>query len=52
MRKATRRLLIGAALFALAIALAFVHTPWSLAVFLLVPVLHILPGPIHVDWTR
>lgn len=52
MRKATWRLLIGAGLFALAIALAFVHPRWSLAVFLLVPVLHILPGPIHVDWTH
>ena len=52
MRKATRRLLIGAGLFAVAIALAFVDPRWSLAVFLIVPVLHILPGPIHVDWTR
>ncbi len=52
MRKATKRLLIGAGLFAVAIALAFVHPRWSLAVLLIVPVLHILPGPIHVDWTR
>ena len=52
MRKATRRLLIGAALFGIAIALAFVDPRWSLAVFLIVPVLHILPGPVHVDWTR
>ena len=52
MRKATKRLLIGAGLFAVAIALAFVHPRWSLAVLLIVPLLHILPGPIHVDWTR
>jgi uncharacterized membrane protein len=52
MRKATRRLLIGAGLFAVAIALAFVHPRWSLAVFMIVPVLHILPGPIHVDWAH
>ena len=52
MRKATKRLLIGAGLFAVAIALAFVEPRWSLAVLMIVPVLHILPGPIHVDWTR
>ena len=52
MRKATRRLLIGVALFGIAIALAFVDPRWSLTVFMIVPVLHILPGPIHVDWTR
>ncbi|HJU86697.1 MAG TPA: hypothetical protein VJ788_04940, partial [Gemmatimonadota bacterium] len=52
MRKATRRLLIGAGLFAVAIALAFVDPRWSLGAFMIVPVLHILPGPIHVDWTR
>ncbi|HJR53079.1 MAG TPA: TMEM175 family protein [Gemmatimonadota bacterium] len=52
MRKATRRLLIGAGLFVIAIALAFVDPRWSLATFIAVPVLHILPGPVHVDWTR
>ncbi len=52
MRKATRRLLIGAGLFAIAIGLAFVDPRWSLATFIAVPVLHILPGPVHVDWTR
>jgi uncharacterized membrane protein len=52
MRKATRRLLIGIGLFGIAIALAFVDPRWSLAAFMIVPVLHILPGPIHVDWTR
>ena len=52
MREATKRLLIGSGLFAIAIALAFVDPRWSLAAFLVVPVLHILPGPIHVDWTR
>ena len=52
MRQATRRLLIGIALFAVAIALAFVDPRWSLATFIAVPVLHILPGPVHVGWTR
>ena len=52
MRKATRRLLIGAVLFGVAIALAFVDPRWSLAMFIAVPVLHILPGPVHVDWTH
>ena len=52
MRKATRRLLIGAGLFGPAIALAFVDPRRSLAMFIAVPVLHILPGQVHVDWTR
>jgi uncharacterized membrane protein len=52
LRRATRRLLIGVVLFAAAIAVAFVKPRWSLVVFLAVPVLHILPGPIHLDWTR
>jgi uncharacterized membrane protein len=52
LRKATRRLLIGVGFFAVAIAVAFVDPRWSLVVFLIVPVLHILPGPVHVDWTR
>lgn len=52
LRKATRRLLIGVGFFAVAIAVAFVDPRWSLVVFLIVPVLHVLPGPVHVDWTR
>jgi len=52
MRKATRQILFGVALFAAAIGVAFVSPTASLAVILLVPVLHILPGPIHMHWTR
>jgi uncharacterized membrane protein len=52
MRRATRRILIGIALFAAAIALAFVDPRWSLATFMAVPLLHILPGPVHVDWSH
>lgn len=52
MRKATRRLLLGAALFSIAIALAFVNPRWSLAAYMMIPVLHVLPGPVHVDWNR
>lgn len=52
MRQATKKLLIGAGLYAIAIALSFVDPRWSLGAFIVVPVLHILPGPIHVDWTR
>ncbi|CAN5796248.1 TMEM175 family protein [soil metagenome] len=50
--RATRRLLLGAVIFVAAIAVAFVNPRWSLVVFLTVPVLHILPGPIHLGWTR
>jgi hypothetical protein len=32
--------------------MAFVQPSWSLFVFLLVPVLHILPGPVYLHWTR
>jgi uncharacterized membrane protein len=52
MRHATRQILIGVALFAAAIAVAFVSPRASLAVILAVPVLHLLPGPIHIHWTR
>jgi len=52
MRNATRQILVGVAIFAAAIGVAFVDPRWSLLVFLLVPVLHILPGPIHLHWTR
>ena len=52
MRKATRRLLLGAVLFSIAIALAFVNPRWSLAAYMMIPVLHVLPGPVHVDWNR
>lgn len=52
MRNATRQILVGVAIFGVAIGVAFVDPRWSLLVFLLVPVLHILPGPIHMHWTR
>ena len=52
MRKATRQILFGVALYAAAIGVAFVSPRASLAVILLVPVLHIMPGPIHMHWTR
>lgn len=52
MRKVSRRILVGVAMFAAAIAVSFVSPRWSLAVFLLVPLLHVLPGPIHMHWTR
>ena len=51
-RKVSRQILIGATVFAAGMAMAFVQPSWSLFVFLLVPVLHILPGPVHLHWTR
>ncbi|HUF88404.1 MAG TPA: hypothetical protein VMR66_00310 [Gemmatimonadota bacterium] len=52
MRNATRQIPVGVGIFGVAIGVAFVDPRWSLLVFLLVPVLHILPGPIHMHWTR
>jgi uncharacterized membrane protein len=52
MRNATRQILVGVAIFTAAIAVAFLDPRWSLLVFLLVPVLHIMPGPVHMHWTR
>jgi uncharacterized membrane protein len=52
MRQATRRILIGVALFGSAVGLAFVSPRASLIVFLIVPLLHVLPGPVHLHWTR
>jgi uncharacterized membrane protein len=51
-RKVSRQILIGATVFAAGMGMAFVQPSWSLFVFLLVPVLHILPGPVHLHWTR
>ena len=51
-KKVTRQILIGATVFAAGMGMAFVQPAWSLFVFLLVPGLHILPGPIHLHWTR
>jgi uncharacterized membrane protein len=51
-KKVTRLIMIGAAVFAAGIGMGFVNPSWSLFVFLLLPLLHILPGPIHLHWTR
>jgi hypothetical protein len=51
-RKVSRQILIGATVFAAGMGMAFVQPSWSLFVFLLVPVLHILPGPVYLHWTR
>ena len=51
-KKVTRLILIGAMVFAAGMGMAFIRPSWSLFVFLLVPVLHILPGPVHLHWTR
>jgi uncharacterized membrane protein len=51
-RKATRQIMIGSAVFAAGMAMAFVKPSLSLFVFLLVPVMHILPGPVYLHWTR
>jgi uncharacterized membrane protein len=51
-RKVSRQILIGATVFAAGMGMAFVQPSWSLFVFLVVPVLHILPGPVHLHWTR
>lgn len=50
--KATRQILIGPLLYATAIAVSFVDPRLSLLVILAVPVLHLLPGPVHLHWTR
>lgn len=52
MREATRQILIGLAIYAAGIALSFFDPRWSLGLFMLVPILHLLPGPIHLHWTR
>jgi hypothetical protein len=44
--------MIGSAVFAAGMAMAFVKPSLSLFVFLLVPVMHILPGPVYLHWTR
>ncbi|MFN2383420.1 MAG: TMEM175 family protein [Gemmatimonadota bacterium] len=51
-RHGTRRLLVGPALYALAIGLTYVDPRVSLGILLTVPLLHLLPGPIHLHWTR
>lgn len=49
---ATRQILVGPALYAAAIAVSFVNPGLSLLTILAVPVLHVLPGPFHLQWTR
>ena len=51
-RSATRQILVGVSVFSAAIGVAFLSPRASLAVILLVPVLHILPGPVHMHWSR
>lgn len=50
--EATRHILIGPAIYAVGIVLSFFEPRLSLALFMLVPILHLLPGPIHLHWTR
>ena len=49
---ATRRILVGPALYLAAIAVSLVDSRLSLLVILSVPILHVLPGPFHLQWTR
>lgn len=50
--EATRQILVGPAIYAIGIGLSFLDPRWGLALFMLVPILHLLPGPIHLHWTR
>lgn len=49
---ATRRILVGPVLYLAAIAVSFVDSRLSLLAILSVPILHVLPGPFHLQWTR
>ncbi|MDX1661267.1 MAG: TMEM175 family protein [Gemmatimonadota bacterium] len=49
---ATRQILVGPLIYVVAIAVSFFDARWALMVILVAPVLHILPGPIHLHWTR
>lgn len=49
---ATRQILVGPAIYLAAIAVSFFDARFALLVILLAPVLHILPGPVHLHWTR
>lgn len=51
-RVAKQRILIAPVAYTLAILLAFVGTALSLAIYLLVPVLYILPGAVDRHWLR
>lgn len=50
--RGTRQILLGPALYVAAIAVSFLDSRLSLLVILGVPVLHVLPGPIHLHWTH
>lgn len=49
---ATRQILVGPAIYLAAIGVSFFDARLALLVVLLAPLLHILPGPIHLHWTR
>lgn len=51
-RAAGRRILIGPSIYVAAIGVSFFSARLALLVILLAPILHILPGPIHLHWTR
>lgn len=50
--KASRQILVGPAIYLIALAVSFFEARLALLVILLAPVLHILPGPVHLHWTR
>ena len=49
---ATRQILVGPVFYLAAIAVSVLDPRWALLVILAAPVLHILPGPVHLHWTR
>lgn len=50
--KASRQILVGPVIYLIALAVSFFDARLALLVILLAPVLHILPGPVHLHWTR
>jgi uncharacterized membrane protein len=50
-RRAARRILVGPTAYVLAIGLSFASTAVSLAIYVLVPVLYILPGRLDRHWS-
>lgn len=50
--RATRQILVGPVMYLAAIGVSFLDARLSLLVILAVPLLHIVPGPIHIHWTR
>ena len=49
---ATRQILVGPVLYLAAITVSLLDPRLSLLAILAVPVLHVLPGPFHLYWTR